>query len=51
MRTLISEIIKKEGELVELSGWVSVRRDHGKIIFIYLRDRSSVCQLVFICGN
>ena len=48
MRTLVNEIINKEGEKVELMGWVNVRRDHGKIIFIDFRDRSGVCQVVFI---
>src|SRR3989344_8902759 len=48
MRTLVKDIVSQEEQEVELSGWVSVRRDHGKIIFIDLRDRSGVVQIVFI---
>lgn len=44
----ISQTKDKVGEIVELYGWVSVRRDHGKIIFIDLRDRSGIVQLVFV---
>lgn len=45
-RILISETINYIGEKVKVTGWVSVRRDHGKLIFIDLRDRTSVIQVV-----
>ncbi|MBI5620591.1 aspartate--tRNA ligase [Candidatus Gottesmanbacteria bacterium] len=46
MRILAREIIENVGKEVLLQGWVGARRDHGKIMFLDLRDRSGIVQMV-----
>src|SRR3989338_11024644 len=46
-RTWNTDTINKVGETVQLFGWVHARRDMGKIIFIDLRDKTGLLQIVF----
>jgi len=45
-RIYIKDLKKHIDSEVVLAGWVNIRRDHGKLIFIDLRDMSGVVQMV-----
>lgn len=50
-RTYIKDAPSKIGQKIKLYGWVHIRRDHGKLIFIDLRDATGIIQAVFIPSN
>ena len=39
--------LDKKNQSVYLAGWVDTIRDHGQLLFIHLRDRTGVVQIVF----
>ncbi len=50
-RILNEKTIEYIDQNIKVSGWVQTRRDHGKIIFIDLRDFSGILQIVFTPEN
>jgi len=46
-RTLIKDTINKKGEEVLIKGWIDARRDHGKLVFIDIKDATGILQAVF----
>lgn len=48
MRIFISDLDKNIGQEVSINGWVSVRRDQGKMVFVDIRDMSGTVQCVVL---
>jgi len=46
-RTLANQTKDLEGKEITVMGWVNTVRSHGKIIFLDLRDRTGLVQIVF----
>lgn len=47
-RIYISELSKYIGQTVSLKGWIHIRRDQGKMIFLDIRDSSGVVQSIIL---
>ncbi len=47
-RTLLKDLKDHIGKVVSIAGWVSVRRDQGKMVFFDFRDRTGIVQGVVL---
>ncbi|HOK35059.1 MAG TPA: aspartate--tRNA ligase [Candidatus Pacearchaeota archaeon] len=47
-RTYIKDLKKHIGKEVKINGWVDARRDHGKLIFLVLRDATGKAQILIL---
>jgi len=48
MKRVLAKLSPKSiGKKIKICGWVDSRRDHGKLIFINIRDRSGILQVIF----
>lgn len=45
-RIFIDQLGEHKGEKVSIYGWIHIRRDHGKLIFLDLRDTTGLVQMV-----
>ncbi|MDP6704147.1 MAG: amino acid--tRNA ligase-related protein [archaeon] len=46
-RTYTANTASLAGKKVKIAGWVDTRRNHGKIVFLDLRDKEGILQVVF----
>lgn len=51
MRIYIKDLAGKVGEEVIIKGWINVRRDQGKMIFLDFRDVTGIIQGVILPGS
>jgi aspartyl-tRNA synthetase len=49
-RTVITEAINLVGNNIKVCGWIHSNRSHGKMVFIDIRDRSGILQVVFLAN-
>lgn len=47
-RIYIDKLNEYKGKEVEINGWIDIRRDHGKLIFLDLRDVTGKVQMVVL---
>jgi len=46
-RTFINKILAGKENKIKIAGWVQTRRDHGKLVFLDVRDKTGIVQVVF----